>query len=327
MSKGNMLLGNASGKVGDLVFARRKGEQITRVKVDPANPQTLNQQLQRMSFATATQLAAKLRHIVDHSFEGIQEGQDSVNYFVKEAVKVAKRLSLVQYNSDNNPVVLNVAAPKSFDGAWPIPARISKGSIAPNDVSVEGNSVSMNQIFAGGSITIGNLLEKNPVGCYLTFIAIAASGTKGAIYDMSNTKLADVPNFEITYARIKVVGTIPQGMTAETTITNENVQQILNSIFGDLKTNYSGSTGEVSSIINVGDYGLKMNIDLNVIAGSVITSFEGGEKTRSTQTLVMNESELQNAESNALPANISILTWLGQASTNLDPAFLDGGDY
>lgn len=322
-----MLLGNASGKVGDLVFARRKGEQITRVKVDPANPQTLNQQLQRMSFATATQLAAQLRHIIDHSFEGIQEGQDSVNYFVKEAVKVAKRLSLVQYNTDNNPVVLNVAAPKSFDGAWPIPARISKGSLTPFSVSVDANGVATDDIYTEEGMKVGELLDVLGRGSYITAITIYKNGNKGAIYDASNTKLADVPNFMVAYARVKVKQSVTGTIAEDTVIAAGNLTDVINAIFEDIETSAATFDGTASSIVSISDESMTFDIAGTYICGTIIHSFENGMKTRSTQALVMNEEMLQGSNTFALPANISIQTWLGQASTNLDPAFLDGGDY
>lgn len=49
MSKGNMLLGQARGKVGDLVFYVRNGSQQTRPRNrQPANPQTRRQMAQRV---------------------------------------------------------------------------------------------------------------------------------------------------------------------------------------------------------------------------------------------------------------------------------------
>lgn len=86
-----MLLGMARGKVGDLVFRRQNGQQITtpRVRV-VANPKTLLQQRQRMAFATAVQAMSALRSIVDHSFEGTKYGQDSLNRFMSENVNLLR---------------------------------------------------------------------------------------------------------------------------------------------------------------------------------------------------------------------------------------------
>lgn len=57
MSKGNMLLGYARGKVGSLVFTRRKGEQVTRAyNARPNNPKSPKQILQRMKIYAPTAL-------------------------------------------------------------------------------------------------------------------------------------------------------------------------------------------------------------------------------------------------------------------------------
>lgn len=84
MSKGNMLLGHARGKVGSLVFSRANGQQITRARAEVVkNPQTDAQMVQRILLNTVAQAYSKMSPIVDHSFEGIPAGQKSMGYFMK----------------------------------------------------------------------------------------------------------------------------------------------------------------------------------------------------------------------------------------------------
>lgn len=88
MAKGNMLLGYARGKVGDLVFTRRNGEQITRPRVRVVNnPKTEGQMIQRMIFASVIWAYAKMKSICDHSFEGVKYGADSQAKFMSENLK------------------------------------------------------------------------------------------------------------------------------------------------------------------------------------------------------------------------------------------------
>lgn len=87
MAKGNMLLGYARGKVGSLVFKRQNGQQVTVPRVTPPNPQTHSQMMRRVAFASATKTAKALMGIIDHSFQGVQYGQKSVQHFVKMAAK------------------------------------------------------------------------------------------------------------------------------------------------------------------------------------------------------------------------------------------------
>lgn len=84
MAKGNLLLGMGRGKLGDVVLYRQNGQQMSRPRVRVVkNPRTSGQQIQRMIQATIAYAYAGLKTIVDHSFEGVQYGGKSMNYFMK----------------------------------------------------------------------------------------------------------------------------------------------------------------------------------------------------------------------------------------------------
>lgn len=84
MGKGNLFLGQARGKVGDLVFSRAFGKQIIRSKATSvANPKTYGQNVQRCVLASVAKAAAALTPIVDHSFAYITYGAESVRHFRK----------------------------------------------------------------------------------------------------------------------------------------------------------------------------------------------------------------------------------------------------
>lgn len=84
MAKGNLFLGQARGKVGDLVFSRALGKQIIRSRATSvANPKTYGQNVQRCILASIAKAAAALTPIVDHSFASIKYGAESVRHFRK----------------------------------------------------------------------------------------------------------------------------------------------------------------------------------------------------------------------------------------------------
>ena len=84
MAKGNLFLGHARGKVGDVVFSRVNGRQITRaLATQVANPRTINQNTQRAIFSTIAKAAAALEPIVNHSFANVAYGTASMQYFRK----------------------------------------------------------------------------------------------------------------------------------------------------------------------------------------------------------------------------------------------------
>lgn len=72
MSKGNLFLGFATGKVGDVVFTRSDGEQIARGRNrSPRNPRTPSQLLQRVCLKTSSAAFSLFRDICDHSFQSV----------------------------------------------------------------------------------------------------------------------------------------------------------------------------------------------------------------------------------------------------------------
>lgn len=80
-----MLLGQARGKVGDLVFSRSNGQQVTRARAAVVkNPQTETQMIQRIILNTVAQAYSRMSAITDHSFEGIQAGQPSMSYYMSK---------------------------------------------------------------------------------------------------------------------------------------------------------------------------------------------------------------------------------------------------
>lgn len=91
MSKGNMLLGHARGKVGSLVFSRSNGKQVVRANADVVkNPQTEKQMIQRIIMATVAQAYSRFQPICDHSFEGLQAGQQTMSAFVSANLKLMR---------------------------------------------------------------------------------------------------------------------------------------------------------------------------------------------------------------------------------------------
>ena len=77
------MLGQARGKVGDIVFSRSNGQQIVRSRsAQVRNPQTEAQVLQRILMNTVAQAYSKMIAIVDHSVEGLKVGQDTMSAFM-----------------------------------------------------------------------------------------------------------------------------------------------------------------------------------------------------------------------------------------------------
>lgn len=79
-----MLLGQARGKVGSLVFSRQNGKQVTRAKAETVrNPQTEKQIVQRIILNTISQAYSRMAAITDHSFEGKSNPGENMAAFMK----------------------------------------------------------------------------------------------------------------------------------------------------------------------------------------------------------------------------------------------------
>lgn len=83
MSKGNMLLGYASGKVGSLVFARRLGQQVTRpYNATPANPKTRSQMSRRIKWANVINMWRLMKPFIQMGMQNRKTTQSDYNKFV-----------------------------------------------------------------------------------------------------------------------------------------------------------------------------------------------------------------------------------------------------
>lgn len=124
MAKGNMFIGNGSGKVGNLVVATRAGEQITRVyQPRVANPKSYQQMLQRAKFANAVKFYKKaVQNFFKFAFEDKKKTESDYNAFMRH--NIINSTLLIKGNVDDAyfPAL----------GRW----QMSSGSL-PNAFSIE----------------------------------------------------------------------------------------------------------------------------------------------------------------------------------------------
>ena len=116
MAKGNLILGTAQKKLGDVVMYRRNGVQQARVRVRTiANPKTEGQALQRNYMAPVAKFYAPLAGVLERSWEGLNKSE-SHNAFTKANVELARQ----------NGWYVEKGA-----GFTPLPYKVSKGVMNP----------------------------------------------------------------------------------------------------------------------------------------------------------------------------------------------------
>ena len=91
MAKGNLFQGMGRGKVGDVVFSRLNGEQLSRVRNrNPKNPNTNKQLYQRAIMATVMQAYSAGIVIFDHAFQGREIGAANQRRFISLNAKLLR---------------------------------------------------------------------------------------------------------------------------------------------------------------------------------------------------------------------------------------------
>lgn len=154
MSKRNMLLGLAAGKVGDLVFYRDGGEQRTRTRVIPKNPRSPRQMAQRVKLANVVNTFRQLQSILRDSFTGRPSNQSGYNAFAKNAISIS-------------PYMRKASAMQG--SVTPCPYAISRGTLDGVSYAVRDE-----EILKGLALSVPNLTAEGATVASISSALIAA---------------------------------------------------------------------------------------------------------------------------------------------------------
>ena len=100
MAKDNLFLGFGRGKVGDVVFYRSNGTQITRARNrNPRNPNSVPQRVVRAVNASVSRLYSIGQEIFNHSFEGAATPADNQRRFNSLNINLLRGLIADDLNS------------------------------------------------------------------------------------------------------------------------------------------------------------------------------------------------------------------------------------
>jgi len=102
MAKGNFATGTLSGKLGAYVFARRKGEQISRSWVKPKDAKTTSQGAQRSALTNITRLFQSSPSFFKGAFANKPSRQSDYNALVSANMMKAPRIRLPKNIADSN---------------------------------------------------------------------------------------------------------------------------------------------------------------------------------------------------------------------------------
>ena len=287
MSKGNLFLGYARGKVGDVVFSRQSGEQVARARNRaPKNPQSPLQMLQRVIMKTNSAAYSMLQNICNHSFQGRQEGTKNQSRF-SELNVAAMRRQLAELINSGDPEEILTSTEYNFAGKYSSLAQIRSYVVS------EGTIPSLAIIFTGCSPALDAPgISQSTIPTYqqvvdalglqqgdqLTFLCLTCD-------DRQNAETSEFNSFR--YARV-ILEPSDGDMSKPFLVLGEH----------DEKTVYlPNAANEGTVFIYNGTTSLTFNVDgtepqsgaqNTIAAAAVIASrLSGGVWTRSSQSLVL----------------------------------------
>lgn len=188
-----MLLGQARGKVGSLVFSRANGQQIVRSRAEVvSNPQTEKQMMQRIIMNTIAQAYSQMSAITDHSFEGVKAGQKSMSYFMGKNIALLRTRVMQEIQSGSflyeikafSPLKTNIFAVNDY--------VIAKGTLPK--VTVKDNSDDATLAIDLSANTYQAVIDQLGLlrGDQLTFVGIVADDRDDAKFAFARVILDPV---------------------------------------------------------------------------------------------------------------------------------------
>lgn len=107
MARGSMLMGMSRGKLGEFVYARVKGQQVSRAyNKEPYNPQTSAQLYQRAIFTDAVKFYTRgRRQLFTFAFEDKKKTESDYNAFMRANAKRGVVISKEAFNKYEYPAL------------------------------------------------------------------------------------------------------------------------------------------------------------------------------------------------------------------------------
>lgn len=340
MGKGNLIQGMGRGKLGDTVFYRSQGEQMFRVRNRrPKNPKSQAQMIQRSIMATVVQAYSYMSAIVDHSFESVQYGVKSMNYFNK--INADKLRSLyaqdVQDTNYGTDAKAHVTAPKTT-ALIANSYIVAKGSLE-NQINVtalgNGTANAAFKIQVSGiedGMTVAEFMNK--IGLYstesmLTRLQFIGNGTYVYVMDANATVGGRIPNLQFRYDRLVRNTTPISAEDAAKTIIINGEETSSNIKLPTIFTKYlnaANSSEELQKLIEdaTGDSGTSTDSQLIVALGFISSEKDGTRWKRSNCELQFISTE--NVEL-GLDTNYGTIAWTeGTLEIGESEWYLNKGD-
>lgn len=206
MAKGNLFQGMASGAVGDVVFQRRDGQQISMVRNRaPHNPRSDEQLYQRAILGTVSQLYRAGHEIFDHAWENLGVGLGTQSKFLSTNAKILRNIlvdDLKNGTARGHFIAPNLRSAVPFDGM-----QVSEGTYYDNIFRIRYAGVGQVNYYAMPSVdprywtVVPTLLQSGWIaGDYYTAIGFVVDKTK-PLFSVDNTENGTVYESKFVWVR------------------------------------------------------------------------------------------------------------------------------
>ena len=171
MARGNALMGTLQGRVGDVLFKVRNGQQISgKLQKQVVNTRTDSQMKQRTQLNNLVSCYRVLKSAIDKGFEDKAQNQSTYNAFVGKNMNVG---TLVFTDKDSAKAGVTIVAPY----------QITSGSLSPVVMQGEApnaiTNIALGALVIGSTTTVGQfsaaVLANNPLissGMQLSYISM-----------------------------------------------------------------------------------------------------------------------------------------------------------
>lgn len=232
----------ARGVVGDVVFTRQNGQQVSRVRNRvPSNPKTNAQLYQRAIMATIMQAYSAGKAIFDHSFEGYKVGTGCQQRFMKLNTKLLRSAVAADVNAGliGGACAARVIGPGVV---YPVPwtYQISEGSLTQNIMGPSGYLLHFTDI---PNETVAEYFQRMGIRQDDIFTVVAFNcATNSSRADVVFSASADADEFGeqtkciFLFARLRVK---PEVFSNANPISNQTLMSDL--FYYDLESNYTPS--------------------------------------------------------------------------------------
>lgn len=140
MATGNLFQGLGKGSIGDVVFYRNNGKQVSRVRNRQVkNPKTSAQMAQRTIMQNISQAYSAMKEIVDHSRQGISYGAKTMAAFMKDNLNVARAIAANPEDTSASWVNRGIQVPPV------LPLVMSRGTLEPQTGKFAISSISLGE--------------------------------------------------------------------------------------------------------------------------------------------------------------------------------------